>query len=410
MRDAHFEVVIIGGGIVGLATALEITRRFPKLGLAVLEKEDHIAAHQSGHNSGVIHSGIYYRPGSLKARLCVEGAAAMIEFCKQYGIPHQVCGKLIVATCGEEVVRLEQLLERGRQNGVPNIRLIDGPQVRDLEPHCAGIRGLHVPSAAITDYSAVCGKFAELIHNRGGKLLTNSRVTGLRRNGGDVVLETTNGVFSAGYVINCAGLHSDEISRISGEKLEVTIVPFRGEYYSLAAERTGLVRGMIYPVPDPELPFLRVHFTRRVHGGVDAGPNAVLALSREGYSRSSVSPRDLMQMFTFPGFWRMVSKNWRTGTREMRRSFSKQAFLKALQRLVPELQASDLRPGGSGVRAQAVDRDGSLVDDFLFVRSNNMLHVCNVPSPAATASLPIGRVIARMALEGVAVEQAVRAD
>ncbi len=410
MRDAHFEVVIIGGGIVGLATALEITRRFPKLGLAVLEKEDRIATHQSSHNSGVIHSGIYYRPGSLKARLCVEGAAAMIEFCEQHGIPHQVCGKLIVATGQNEAARLEQLLERGRQNGVPNIRLIDGPQVRDLEPHCAGIRGLHVPSAAITDYSAVCGKFAELIRNGGGKLLTNNRVTGLRRDAGDVVLETTNGVFSAGYVINCAGLYSDFLTRMAGEKANLAIVPFRGEYYELVAERTGLVRGMIYPVPDPELPFLGVHFTRRVHGGVDAGPNAVLALSREGYTPSSISPREVMQMFAFPGFWRMAIKHWRTGVNELRRSLSKQAFLKALQRLVPELQESDLRPGGSGVRAQAVSRDGRLVDDFLFLQGKNMLHVCNVPSPAATASLPIGRVIARMAVEGVAVEQALRAD
>jgi L-2-hydroxyglutarate oxidase LhgO len=399
--DSRCDVLIVGGGIVGLAVALEITRRFPRLRLLVLEKEDRVGQHQSGHNSGVIHSGVYYKPGSLKARLCVEGARAMIEFCREHGLPYQVCGKVIMATREEEFPRLEELRRRGEANGLTGLRLIGADELRAIEPHASGLRALVVPSTGITDYATVCEKYAEIICARGGTILTSTAVTGVKNFPNEIVVETKGQAFSTSYLINCAGLFSDRIARMAGGRPDVMIVPFRGEYYDLIPERSSLVRALIYPVPDPQFPFLGVHFTRRVDGTVDAGPNAVLAFRREGYRRSDFSTYDLASSLAFPGFWRMAAKHWRSGLDEFHRSFSKSEFVRALQRLLPEVRSEDLVPGGSGVRAQALRRDGTLVDDFQFVPSGKMLHVLNVPSPAATASLVIGRAIVDTAADGL---------
>jgi L-2-hydroxyglutarate oxidase LhgO len=404
MTDSRYNVIIVGGGIVGLAVALEITRRFPRVRLLLLEKEDRVGRHQSGHNSGVIHSGVYYKPGSLKAKLCVTGAAAMVEFCREHGIPHQVCGKVIVATHEQEFPRLEELRHRGEANGLTGLRSIGPEELRQIEPHASGLRALVVPSTGITDYAAVCDKYAELICARGGTVRTSNAVIGLKRTSDEIVVETNHGAFFSRSLINCAGLFSDRISRMAGDDPHVMIVPFRGEYYDLVPERSSLVRGLIYPVPDPRFPFLGVHFTRRVNGSVDAGPNAVLAFRREGYRRTDFNLRDLASALGFPGFWRMAAKHWRSGLDEFYRSFSKPAFVRALQRLVPQVHMADLVPAGSGVRAQAVTRAGTLVDDFQFVPSDRMLHVLNVPSPAATASLVIGRTIVDTAADGLGLQ------
>jgi (S)-2-hydroxyglutarate dehydrogenase len=393
MTDSRHNVIIIGGGVVGLAVALEITRRFPHLRLLLVEKEDRVACHQSGHNSGVIHSGVYYKPGSMKARLCVEGAAAMVEFCREQGIAHHVCGKVIVATHAEELPRLEELRRRGEANGLAGLRTIGSGELREIEPHATGLQALVVPSTGITDYAKVCEKYAELISARGGTVLTSAAATGIRRLAGEIVVETSRGAFSTSALINCAGLFSDRIARMAGDDAGIMIVPFRGEYYDLVPERDSLVRALIYPVPDPRFPFLGVHLTRRISGKVDAGPNAVFALAREGYRHRDISIRDLATSLAFPGFWRMARKHWRSGFDEFRRSLSKPLFVRALQRLLPEVREEDLVPGGSGVRAQALKPDGALVDDFQFVPSGKVLHVLNVPSPAATASLAIGKTI-----------------
>lgn len=379
--------------MVGLGVALEITRRFPGLRLLLLEKEDRVARHQSGHNSGVIHSGVYYKPGSLKARLCVAGAAAMVEFCREHGVPYNVCGKVIVATHAEELPRLEELRRRGEANGLTGLRLIGPEELREIEPHATGLQALVVPSTGVTDYAAVCEKYGELVTANGGTVLTSAAATGIHRSTGEIVVETSRGAFSSTALINCAGLYSDRISRMAGDDPGVMIVPFRGEYYDLKPERAALVRALIYPVPDPRFPFLGVHFTRRISGRVDAGPNAVLALAREGYRHSDISVRDLASSLAFPGFWRMARRHWRNAFDEWHRSLSKPVFVRALQRLLPEVGEQDLVPGGSGVRAQALKPDGALVDDFQFVPSGNVLHVLNVPSPAATASLLVGRAI-----------------
>jgi L-2-hydroxyglutarate oxidase len=393
MTDSRHNVIIIGGGVVGLGVALEITRRFPHLRLLLLEKEDRVARHQSGHNSGVIHSGVYYKPGSMKARLCVSGAAAMIEFCREHEVAHEVCGKVIVATDTDELPRLEELHRRGEANGLVGLRMIGPEELREIEPHSTGMKALVVPSTGITDYAKVSEKYADLISASGGTVLTSAAATGIRRGTSEIVVETSRGAFSTTALINCAGLHSDRVSRMAGDEPGVMIVPFRGEYYDLVPERAWLVRALIYPVPDPRFPFLGVHFTRRITGKVDAGPNAVFALAREGYRHRDISLRDLISSLAFPGFWRMARRNWRNGFDEFRRSLSKPLFVRALQRLLPEVSEKDLVPGGSGVRAQALKPDGTLVDDFQFLPSGKVLHVLNVPSPAATASLAIGKTI-----------------
>ncbi|HZQ25171.1 MAG TPA: L-2-hydroxyglutarate oxidase [Terriglobales bacterium] len=410
MTDARYDVVVIGGGIVGLSVAMETTRRFPDLRVLVAEKEPAVARHQSGHNSGVIHSGVYYKPGSIKARTCVEGAAAMVAFCRQHDIPHQICGKLIVATSEDELPRLDELHRRGTANGLQGLRMIGPEQMREYEPHCTGMRALVVPSTGITDYATVSGKYAEIIAAQGGTVSLNTKVTGFARRADSITVETTRGAFATRYVINCAGLHSDHISRLAGEPPKVRIIPFRGEYYDLTPQRESLVKALIYPVPDPRFPFLGVHFTRRVRGGVDAGPNAVLAFRREGYSRTSFSLGDTIETLSYSGFWKMASKYWRMSVDEFHRSFSKSAFVAALQRLVPEVRSEDLVPGGAGVRAQALNPDGTLVDDFQFVASDRMLHVYNVPSPAATASLMIGRAIVQMAQDAFQLQPTVTAQ
>lgn len=399
MADRAADLLIIGAGIVGLATALEATRRFPGMHILVVEKEGRVAAHQTGHNSGVIHSGLYYKTGSLKARNCVAGAASMKRFCADHGVPFEECGKLVVATSPEEVPRLGQLHQRGIANGVPGLRMTDPGEFREIEPHCAGLRALQVPTTGIVDYTVVAQKYAELIAKAGGEIVLDAKVEGLREDGASDIVETKAGVFRARHVINCAGLYSDTVARLAGVETELEIVPFRGEYYEVKPERRYLVKGLIYPVPDPRFPFLGVHFTRRVNGSVEAGPNALLALRREGYTGAGVDLSEAMETLGFPGFWKMARKYWRMGLAEQYRSWVKAAFTKSLQKMVPELQESDLAPGGSGVRAQAVDRNGNLVDDFHFVRRGRMIHVCNVPSPAATASLEIGKEIVDMLVQ-----------
>ncbi len=399
MVDREAELLIIGAGIVGLATALEATRRFPALQIVVVEKEQQVAAHQTGHNSGVIHSGLYYKTGSLKARNCVAGAASMKRFCQENGVPFDECGKLVVATTAEEVPRLEALHERGKANGVPGLRMMQPEEFREIEPHCAGLRALQVTSTGIVDYAAVAEKYAELIRNAGGEIVLGAKVTGLRGDGTGNIVETTAGTFRSRYVINCAGLYSDTVTRMAGVETNLEVVPFRGEYYDIRPERRHLVRNLIYPVPDPRFPFLGVHFTRRINGSVDAGPNAVLAFRREGYRGASPDLNEAIEMLRFPGFRKMAAKYWRKGLAEQYRAWVKSAFTKELQKMVPELTESDLVQGGCGVRAQAIDAQGNLVDDFYFVHSGSMIHVCNVPSPAATASLEIGKEIVAMMAE-----------
>ena len=359
----------------------------------VLEKEDRVGAHQSGRNSGVVHSGVYYAPGSIKARLCVEGAAAMSRFCEEHDVPLRRCGKVIVAAEPREIAGLEELRRRGAANGVGGLEILGPERLEEIEPTCRGVRALRVPGTAITDYAAVTATLARLVAGGGGAIRTGTRVLGVVDRGREVVLETAAGTIAARFAVNCAGLHSDRIARLAGTDPGIAILPFRGEYYELAIGASRAVRGLIYPVPDPALPFLGAHLTKRVDGGVVAGPNAVLALAREGYRKTDVSLADLKDMLFYPGFWRMAMRNARVGARETWRSLSKRAFLRGLRRLAPGLQGKDLLPGGSGVRAQAVDRRGLLVDDFRIVPAGRMIHVLNVPSPAATAALVIGRTI-----------------
>jgi L-2-hydroxyglutarate oxidase len=388
-----YDVAIIGAGIVGLSTAMELASRFQRLRIAVLEKERSVAFHQTGHNSGVIHSGVYYRPGSLKAQFCVQGAAEMIRFCDSNGIPYEICGKVIVATDEKQRSALEELRHRASANNVPNVRLLAHEELRDFEPNAAGVAALLVPGTAITLYKRVAEKFAELAISRGAEVLTDSGVNAIRVMDDAFTIETESGAYHSRFVINCAGLQSDRIARMTGTELPLQIIPFRGEYYELSPHRSPLVRTLIYPVPDPRFPFLGVHFTRRITGEVEAGPNAVLAMKREGYRKTDFEATDVLDQLGFPGFWRMAGRYWKTGFGETYRSLSKPAFVRALQALVPTVSEKDLVNGSSGVRAQAVDRSGKLLDDFHFVGNGRSLHVCNVPSPAATASLPIGRHI-----------------
>jgi L-2-hydroxyglutarate oxidase LhgO len=396
MNSSPYDIAVIGGGVVGLSFAMQACEQLPHLRVLILEKEDGVARHQTGHNSGVIHSGVYYKPGSLKARLCVQGAREMVEFCSRHGIAHEVCGKLIVATTAEEATRLEDLRACGVANGLAGLRLLGPEQMREIEPHVGGVRALQVPSTGITDYALVTAKYAEIAVGRGAELKTGAAVVGFKNSGGEVVVQTRAGDFAARYVVNCAGLYSDRVAQMAGCDPELMIVPLRGEYYDLAPARAELVRWLIYPVPDPQYPFLGVHFTRRIHGNVDAGPNAVLAFQREGYRKTDFDLGDAMEVFAYPGFRAFARRQWKYGVREFRRSWSKREFVRSLQRLVPEVRYEDMTPGGSGVRAQALGADGNLVDDFRFVPRGRFLHVLNVPSPAATASLPIGREILGM--------------
>jgi (S)-2-hydroxyglutarate dehydrogenase len=394
---SQFDLTIIGSGIVGLATALELTKRYPHYKLAVLEKEDRLAAHQTSHNSGVIHSGIYYKPGSLKAQTCVTGAKAMVAFCQQHNIPYEICGKVVVATSQAEIPRLEELHRRGTANGVEGMEMIGPERLRELEPHATGIKALHVPTTGIIDFPRVAQTYGRLIQEQGGDIRLRHEVRRIVQADGGLVVETTQGDIHSKFMINCGGLHCDRIARMAGAQPDLQIVPFRGEYYTIVPHRHNLIKNLIYPVPDPAFPFLGVHFTRTIDGLVEAGPNAVLAFAREGYKKSDFNARDLQETLTFSGFRKVARKYWQTGLGEMYRSFSKQAFLTALQRLLPELTSSDLQPGGSGVRAQAISSEGALVDDFMIDVTGSALHVLNAPSPGATASLAIGKMIVEKA-------------
>ena len=390
-----YDVAIIGGGIVGLATAMALTNR-GRHSLIVIEAEDHVAAHQTGHNSGVIHSGIYYKPGSLKAKNCVSGRLAMYKFCAEHGIAHENCGKLIVATSPEEIPALDRLEQRGLANGLEGLRRLKVEEIKEYEPHAAGIAALHVPQTGIVDYIGVTEVYAQIVAQAGGVIQTSSRVTGFHANNAEFVLDTPKGEVHCTNLINCAGLQSDRVAKLCGVDPGLQIIPFRGEYYDIVPERQFLVNNLIYPVPDPNFPFLGVHFTRMVKGGVEAGPNAVLAFKREGYTWA-FSLSDSLQYAAFSGFWRMAIKHWRMGFGEIYRSLSKAAFVKALQRLLPELRIEDVHRSGSGVRAQALEPNGQLVDDFRILEAKRMVHVLNAPSPAATASISIGQSIAEMA-------------
>jgi L-2-hydroxyglutarate oxidase len=387
------DYVIIGGGIVGLATAMTVGTKHPLASILVLEKEQDLAQHQSARNSGVIHSGIYYKPGSLKARFALEGNRSMIEFCRQHGVKHEVCGKVIVASKTSELPLLDSLFQRGLDHGLAVARLAP-EQVQEIEPHVRCVAGMKVPSTGIVNYREVSAKYVELIKSNGGTVQTGTRVERLRQVNGSQIIETSHGEFEAGFIINCAGLFSDRVARVGGLNPGAKIVPFRGEYYELVPERRYLVKSLVYPVPNPNFPFLGVHFTRMIDDSVHAGPNAVLAFKREGYRRTDISFADLFETLAFPGFWKLARKYYRDGMMEMVRSVSKRAFVKSLQQLIPQVIEEDLVPAHSGVRAQALMPDGKLADDFLLMKGKNSIHVCNAPSPAATASLEIGRFIA----------------
>lgn len=398
-----FDVAVAGGGIVGMATAWHLVQHHGWR-VVLLEAETQLAAHQTGHNSGVVHSGLYYGPGSLKARLCVEGRRALDRFCTERGIAYERCGKIVVATRAEELPRLDELERRGRANGLQGLRRLAPEEIRAREPHATGVAALLVPETGIVDFAGVTEALASEVRRAGGAVETSARLVACRRDSEGLVLETTRGDVRSRALVACCGLYADRVARLCGVEPGVRIVPFRGEYYELRPERQHLVRHLIYPVPDPRFPFLGVHFTRRVQGGVEAGPNAVVAWKREGYRRTSFALRDAAEMVGDGGFWRLARRHWRRGAGEMWRSWSTDAFVAALQRLVPELGAADVRRAGAGVRAQALAPDGSLVDDFHLVEAERMIHVLNAPSPAATASLAIGRtiaarVVARFALE-----------
>jgi L-2-hydroxyglutarate oxidase len=394
------DVVLVGGGIVGLATGLALLAGPRRPSLIVLEKEAGLAAHQTGHNSGVIHAGLYYKPGSLKARTCARGRALLERHCEEHGVPFERCGKVVVATRDEELPRLAELERRGHANGLSGVRRIPIDELRELEPHAAGVAALFVSETGIVDYNRVARSYASEIVRRGGEVRTQARATGIQRREGCVVVASTAGDVEARVLVACAGLASDRMARMAGLDIDVAIVPFRGEYWMLAPERSGLVRNLIYPVPDPTFPFLGVHFTRRIGGGaIEAGPNAVLSLAREGYGRASFDARDAWDAVRWPGLWRMARRHWRAGMAEQWRSLSRRAFARACAALVPEVTAADLTPGGVGVRAQALARDGALVDDFAIAEAERMVHVLNAPSPAATASLAIGEEIAGRALK-----------
>lgn len=396
MNPRTYDAVIIGGGIVGTATAYQLIQK-RQISVLILEAESSLAAHQTGNNSGVIHSGLYYKPGSLKAKNCTAGREMMYEFCERYNIKHERCGKIVVASSKDELASLDELEKRGKANGLEGlIRLKSRAELRQYEPYVEGIAGLFVPQTGIVDYTNVTHTIGRVFMEYGGEVHTEARFLSLAQSGGRWVLETTNGEYSAKVLINCAGLHSDRVASACGVDPEIKIIPFRGEYYEIKKEKEHLVRNLIYPVPDPRFPFLGVHFTRMVKGGVEAGPNAVLAFKREGYKWSAVSWNDIAEMITYGGFWKMASKYYKMGIGEFRRSFSKSLFTHSLQKLIPDIRKEDLVRGGAGVRAQALDRNGKLLDDFYILERERMVHVLNAPSPAATSSLSIGNKIAEL--------------
>ncbi|MES2732062.1 MAG: L-2-hydroxyglutarate oxidase [Bacteroidota bacterium] len=395
----QYDVLIIGGGIVGLASALRLKEAQPDLKVALLEKETQLASHQTGNNSGVIHSGIYYKPGSLKATNCINGYNQLLEFCDRQGVPYDLCGKVIVATSKEELPALENIYNRGIENGLSKIKKITAGELKEYEPHVNGIAGVHVPYTGIIDYTEVSLKYAELIRKLGGEILMGERVIDIRNVGDYSEVITAKSTFHTRLIINCAGLFSDKIAALTRPKVDFRIIPFRGEYYELVPEKQHLVKTLIYPVPDPNFPFLGVHFTRMMKGGVEAGPNAVFAFKREGYKRTDFKLGDVAESLAWPGFRKVMMKYWQTGLGEYYRSFSKAAFTKALQKLIPEVREQDLIPGGAGVRAQACDRTGGLLDDFMILEDKYVINVGNAPSPAATSSLSIGKTVANLALE-----------
>ena len=388
-----YDFVIVGGGIVGLSTSMALGERYPKARILVLEKENQVAFHQTGNNSGVIHSGIYYKPGSFKARFSREGCRSMVQFCQEHGIDHEVCGKVIVATSPEEIPRLENLYKRGLENGL-DVKKITSEEVKEKEPHVTSVAGIWVASTGIVNYKQVCQKYAEIIQQQGGEIKFNTKVEKIVALAQNQILETNNGSFETRFVINCAGLYSDRVAKLGNVDPQAKIVPFRGEYYELTPEKRHLVKGLIYPVPNPDFPFLGVHFTRMIDGTVHAGPNAVLSLKREGYKKTDFNLRDFAEVMSYPGFWKLAAKHSNEGIKEIIRSFSKAAFVKSLQQLIPEVRSSDVVPTHAGVRAQALMNDGKLVDDFLIVKGQNSVHVCNAPSPAATSSIEIGKAVA----------------
>ena len=396
---ADFDIAVIGGGILGLSSARELRLRFPDLSVIVIEKEPDLARHQTGHNSGVIHSGIYYKPGSLKARNCVEGARLLTSYCDERSIPYEKCGKVIVAVTESELPALEELYRRGTANGVPGLRRIGPDELKRLEPYARGVAALHSPETGIIDYTRVTRAYASDFQESGGQISLSTALHGIRKTTGGMELRTSTGLIRVRHLINCAGLYVDTVANMTSPDNDVRIIPFRGDYYTLSPRAEAMVNGLIYPVPDPAFPFLGVHFTRTVHGYTEAGPNAVLAFAREGYTLGKVNFGELARTVSFPGFWHLTLRYWRMGSQELYRSVSKQAFLKAVQRLLPEVRLEDLVNRGSGVRAQAVDRRGRLIDDFVIGRGSNAVHIRNAPSPGATASLAIGRHIADIARE-----------
>ncbi|WP_270583786.1 L-2-hydroxyglutarate oxidase [Bacillus smithii] len=393
-----YDFSIIGGGIIGLSTGMALAKRFPNSKMVVIEKENELAHHQTGHNSGVIHSGIYYKPGSLKAQFARKGNKAMVHFCEEHGIPYEICGKVIVAAEEKELPIMRELYERGLQNGL-DVKKIGPEELKEIEPHVNGTGAIRVPSCGIVDYRGVSAAFARRIQESGGDIRLGVRVENIVENMDHVTIETNQGTIQTRFLINCAGLHSDRMAKMAGMKTGMKIVPFRGEYYELVPEKRYLVNHLIYPVPNPDFPFLGVHFTRMMNGEVHAGPNAVLAFKREGYTKKDINLKDLLEILAYPGFWKMAMPNMREGMKEMVRSFSKLAFLRSLQRLIPELTEKDIVPAQAGVRAQAIMQDGSMVDDFAIFSGKRSLHVCNAPSPAATASIPIGEAIAQQIVE-----------
>lgn len=397
----QYDIVIVGGGIVGLATAYQLKQQKPALKIALVEKEKTVAYHQTGHNSGVIHSGLYYKPGSLKAKNCIDGYAMMLDFCNTYNIKYELCGKLVVATQEHEVPYLEKLHQRGLENGLTDNTYISREEALEIEPHVNMVKALKVPYTGIINYKEVCEKLAELFMTADGKLFLGEKVTDIKEKEQFSEVVTTTQTLQTKLVINCAGLYCDKVAGYTQEKLDTRIIPFRGEYYMLKKDRQHLVKHLIYPVPDPNFPFLGVHFTRMIEGGVEAGPNAVFAFAREGYTKSDINIKELFESLAWPGFQKVMAKYWKTGMGEMYRSFSKAAFTKALQRLIPEIQENDLEPAEAGVRAQACDRTGGLLDDFKIIEDALTINILNAPSPAATSSLSIGKTVAGMALEKI---------